>query len=325
MATILQQRKIPSGYVHLAPSMLRRLSSARIAVYFCGEDSDHPVLYRDAEVELDEQTLKRLIAEKGNNLYVRLCDFRDACNDLAASLGDLVSDETVSPADRFQVMQIAVRFEIERTLKAVDPGKFIELVANVSQHLNRLVTENELLPNELFAIARHDSQTFSHVTNVAAYSVMLAQQLGINDQNEQHEIAMGAMLHDLGKRSVPKHIITKPGRLSDEEKSLIRTHPLRGYEELHPRTDVTQVQRLMVYQHHEHVDGSGYPVRILKKEIHPWSRLLAVVDVFDALTGSRPYRQPMTISEACEFLSERAGKQFDQEMVKCWNSTIKNQ
>jgi HD-GYP domain-containing protein (c-di-GMP phosphodiesterase class II) len=79
----------------------------------------------------------------------------------------------------------------------------------------------------------------------------------------------------------------------------------------------------MVYSHHERIDGTGYPVGMVGDEIHPWARLLAVVDVFDAVTSARPYRTPMTVTQALEFLHRNAGTHFDPEMVACWTSMMK--
>jgi HD-GYP domain-containing protein (c-di-GMP phosphodiesterase class II) len=313
----------PKGYVQLSSGLLRALSSKKVAIYVWTGESERAVLFREADIALDDETVEELIVSRGNSLYVRAADFKDMCTDLLASLGDVVKDESLAPADRFQIMQMAVSFEVDRTLKAIDASKFVGLVHDVACNISELVSENELVPDELFAIARHDSQTFTHVTNVAAYATMLAEALGISNSDELHQIAAGAMLHDLGKRSIPASILTKSGRLTDEERQTIQTHPLRGYEELYRRGDVDHVQLLMVYQHHEHVDGGGYPVRICGDEIHPWSRLLSVVDVFDALTGSRPYRRPMSRSEALEFIVDRAGKQFDKEMAECWASLLK--
>jgi len=99
---------------------------------------------------------------------------------------------------------------------------------------------------------------------------------------------------------------------------LIESHTQRGYEELCDRADLEFGQLMMVYQHHEHIDGRGYPVRIMGDEIHPWAKLLAVVDVFDALTGKRSYRRPMSSQAALDHLQARAGRQFDPKVVDCW-------
>lgn len=313
----------PREFVWLSPTMLRQLNTAHIVLYLCSEDSERPVLFRQADIKVDEAALEVLIESKGDWLCIRATDLRDACSGMIGSLSDLVADETLSPADRFKILQVVVSFEVQRTLNAVDPAQYVTLSANTSRHITTLVSEAGLVPNELFAIARHDFQTFTHVTNTAGYAVMLADRLGCYSDDELKQIAMGAMLHDIGKRCIPRHILAKPGRLTDEERKLIQTHPLRGYEELVTCTEVTDQQRLMAYQHHERIDGTGYPVRIPGSEIHPWSKLLSVVDVFEALTGSRPYRRALALCEAADYVESHAGTQFDKEIAECWVAAIK--
>ena len=173
-------------------------------------------------------------------------------------------------------------------------------------------------PHLLFDLAHHDTRTFVHVTNVAAYAVLLAQALGIDDPQELQQIAVGALLHDVGKRNLPQELLNKKGRLTERERDQIRLHPLRGYEEMCERDDLSFGQLMMIYQHHEWVDGSGYPVAIPADEIHPWAKMLAVVDVFDALTVQRPYRDPLPANEALNILADGVNKQFDGEAVNCW-------
>ena len=146
--------------------------------------------------------------------------------------------------------------------------------------------------------------------------------MGICDPSDLTRLAAGAMLHDIGKRSIPAKILSKPARLDPDERAVIETHPQRGYEDLCRRADVTHEQLMMVYQHHERIDGKGYPVGLVGDEIHPWAKLLAVVDVFDAMTGTRPYRQPATPQSALKYVKENAGKHFDPEAVECWHSAL---
>ena len=89
------------------------------------------------------------------------------------------------------------------------------------------------------------------------------------------------------------------------------------------RKNLSHGQLMMVYQHHEHLSGKGYPVGITEEEIHSWAKMLAVVDVFDALTGDRPYRSPASCDEALAILNDNAGTQFDEDMVACWTSAMK--
>ena len=90
------------------------------------------------------------------------------------------------------------------------------------------------------------------------------------------------------------------------------------------REDVTWGGLMAVYQHHERVDGSGYPARLTGEEIHEWARICAIADVFDAMQSDRSYRKAHTLKDVLEYLESRAGREFDAEMVRCWNSAIKS-
>ena len=184
------------------------------------------------------------------------------------------------------------------------------------------MTRNQVLPRDLFRLARHDFNTFTHVTNVASYAVILAQRLGWCDGDDLQRIATAAILHDIGKRFIPASILMKPAKLDREERAVVESHPQRGYEELCQRPEMTFEQLMIVYSHHERVDGKGYPVGLRGEEIHPWTRMLAVVDTFDAITGMRPYRRPATTREAMEYIQRSAGTRFDPEIVQCWNAAM---
>lgn len=311
------------GFVPLAPGMLRCAGTAKWDLYVWSPQADCAVLFREGNLELKESRIDDLIAKCGDSLYVRVRDYASMCDHMFSQCDAIVADESISPADRFSLMQSAMACEVERRLALQEADDYITLVGHVGKQIHKLVSENALLPSELFAIAKHDDATFAHVTNVAAYATLLAKQIGISDPAEVDEITVGAMLHDIGKRFINKNILAKQARLTSDERAIIQSHPQLGYEELVDNSDVTHAQRMMVYQHHEHVSGGGYPVRVLDDEIHPWAKLLAVVDVFDALTGCRPYRRPMSMSDASDYVLDHAGKQFDKEMAKCWVSAIK--
>jgi HD-GYP domain-containing protein (c-di-GMP phosphodiesterase class II) len=159
---------------------------------------------------------------------------------------------------------------------------------------------------------------------VTVYCLLIAGQAGITDQGELAQIAGGALLHDIGKRHIPASVLNKSGRPTDEEWKLIREHPVSGFQELAERSDVSWGQLMMVYQHHEKLDGSGYPAGICGEEIHPWARICAVADVFDALTCQRPYRKAVPKADVCEHLSRHSGEWFEPELVTHWVHHVRN-
>ena len=128
--------------------------------------------------------------------------------------------------------------------------------------------------------------------------------------------------HDVGKLEIADAILSKPGRLDDAEFEIIREHPRTGFRKLCRREDLNFGQLMMVYQHHERLDGKGYPVGITAEQIHPWAKVCTVVDVFEALTSNRPYRKAMSYSKAFEIMDRDSGLAFDPEMLKCWKSDM---
>ncbi len=311
-----------AGFVPVQVRTLRSTKSDAADLFVQYEPNSEPVLYCRAGTHPDEQQFAELAEGGVENLYVRSDDFCNLSNDVLASLESLLKQNDICRTEKFGALQIAVAVTVEQTLRLVDCSKFHALAQKIGDDIVTLFGDGEVLPRELFRMARHDFNTFSHVTNVAGYCVMLAKQLGTNEDNELRKIAAGAILHDLGKRFIPSRILTKTTKLTSEEREIVESHPTRGYVELCERSDLDFGQLMMVYQHHERMDGTGYPVQVLRDEIHPWARMLAVVDVFDTMTAKRPEGRPATAQHVLDFLRQQAGTQFDREAVECWTSAM---
>lgn len=325
-ATLVAKQNTPvtGGMVPVRTNILRCLKSPNLDLFVWNEAANRHVLFRDADLPLSEACKEALTSNQSRVLYVREADRAQLCGLMLESLENLDDSEGLTAAERYHFVQSAVAIEVDRCLGTVCPSDYVSLSQRVGCQIRAIVQNHALLPQDLYTIARHDASTFAHVTNVAGYATLLAVGLGISDSATLEEIAVGGMLHDIGKRFVPPKVLSKPGKLTAEEWVTIQGHPSAGFKDLRLRSEVTRPQLMMVYQHHERVDGTGYPVQILGDEIHPWAKLLAVVDVFDALTGSRPYRKPMTRDEAVSLLQNNAGSHFDEEMVRCWATQISN-
>ena len=129
-------------------------------------------------------------------------------------------------------------------------------------------------------------------------------------------------MHDIGKRGIPEKILLKPGRLTPEETNVLRAHPAKGLTALRDQEQLEFGQLMMVYQHHERVDGTGYPVRLAGDEIHEWARICAVADVFEALTSNRPYRRALSAAVAFEVIDKGESNGLQREFLECWKKTI---
>jgi putative two-component system response regulator len=164
------------------------------------------------------------------------------------------------------------------------------------------------------AIESRDSYTHGHVERVTRYARWLAEKLGWPDENFR-SLEYGARLHDIGKIIVPDHILLKNGPLTDLEWEEMKRHPEAGASML---VNISHLRNAVPYvlHHHEWWDGSGYPMGLTGREIPIEARIMAIVDVYDALTTNRPYRDAEGSSNVKHYMKEFAGKQFDPEMFE---------
>jgi putative nucleotidyltransferase with HDIG domain len=170
------------------------------------------------------------------------------------------------------------------------------------------------------ALDFRDRETEGHSQRVTELTVQLARAIGIPEKNI-NDIRRGALLHDIGKISVPDAILHKPGSLTDEEWGVMRRHPQLAYEMLLP-INYLRAALDIPHSHHEKWDGTGYPRGLKGEQIPLPARIFAVVDVWDALTSDRPYRPAWSKQKALEYIQEQAGKHFDPMVVDLFLSVI---
>jgi putative nucleotidyltransferase with HDIG domain len=164
------------------------------------------------------------------------------------------------------------------------------------------------------AIDAKDQVTHGHIRRVQEYSVALARQMGVDDENLIKAIEAASLLHDMGKLAVPENILNKPGKLTGAEFEVMKTHSSVGADIL-AAIEFPYPVVPIVRHHHENWDGSGYPDRLSGTDIPIGARILSVVDCFDALTSDRPYRGKLTESEAIAILEDRRGTMYDPLVV----------
>jgi HD-GYP domain-containing protein (c-di-GMP phosphodiesterase class II) len=278
------------------------------------------VLYREQAYPFSLHDLERLRSQGVQQLYIRLVDAESYHRYLHEQV---LGARDVPAATRVAAVREATRAAFRDASRASDNDKLVAIAQDLGQQFGSIVSNDNVVLTDLFRILDHDFYTFTHVCNVSVYCLLLAQKIGIRDPGVLKEIAAGAILHDIGKRAIASAILNKSGRPTEEEWAIIRVHPTVGYSDLHQRTDVTWAQLMMVYQHHEHLDGSGYPVQILREEIHPWAKICAVADVFDALSSHRPYRKALSTHHAFEHLQRRNGEWFEPDLINAWGDCVK--
>ncbi len=161
-----------------------------------------------------------------------------------------------------------------------------------------------------------DLNTGVHSTRLAEWAVRVAEGLGI-DESVLRDVEAAAILHDIGKIGVPDAILNKPGKLTEEERKIINKHPEYGWaiQRIIPGLERTS---LFTLHHHENFDGTGYPGRLRGCDTPVGSRIVSVIDAFDAMVSNRPYRKGLPVEEAIRRLIADSGTQFDPEVVRCF-------
>lgn len=167
----------------------------------------------------------------------------------------------------------------------------------------------------------YDSYIFSHSLNVTVYTLGLALEMNFTDK-QILEIGLGAILHDVGKMLTPLEILNKPGRLTNEEFEIMKKHTTDGYKLLKDLPNIPLLAAHCAFQHHERMNGSGYPRGIKGDEIHLYAQLIGICDVFDAVTSNRVYRKAMLPHEGLELLYAGAGTLYNKDLICAFRNTV---
>ena len=270
----------------------------------------------------------RLLLAKGTLLTQK---FLDRLNELGlseiyvedSSTKDIIIKETISPELKRKVLNVITKefnkvssFKSEKKV-SIQTKLFQEVVDDI---LEELRTNKSALVT-LINLKTFDDYTFVHSFNVTVYSLIIGMDLYL-DERRLEKLGLGAIFHDIGKVTIPIEILNKPEGLTKEEYELIKNHTIEGYKILGELSNLPAVSRHVALSHHERCDGNGYPKGLTCDKIPLFSRIVAVADVYDALTTERPYRERVLPHEALEIVMASAGPHLDFELVKIFERRI---
>lgn len=212
---------------------------------------------------------------------------------------------------------------IEKTIKNITLNKQPNMTIvkdSISNMLEEILNNKQILLN-LTDIKNNDDYTFLHSVNVAVISLVIGKLLNY-DKEKMMNLGTGALLHDIGKAFIPPEILNKPDKLTDEEFEIMKQHTTLGYEVLKNNSEINPTSRIIILTHHEKVDGSGYPLKLKGNDLHEFAKIIAIADVFDALTSDRVYRPKWPTYEAIEYLISLAGTHFDVDLIKIFTQNV---
>jgi HD-GYP domain-containing protein (c-di-GMP phosphodiesterase class II) len=290
-------------------------------LYILPRDTNQHILYRAGSYPFHESDLQRLADSGVKKLYIPRDDRASYQRYLRQNLDPWLANSGVPATERMETLNQVVSGVLNDSFRKKESEQIVAHTIRFGKQTAAFLAAEPILFDDLVRVLQHDYTTFTHSANVCYYSVLLAKSLGI-EGDDLAQFATGALLHDLGKLEIDPRLLTKDNRLSEAETREMQRHPTLGFRRLCRQEDLTEAQLMIVYQHHERLDGTGYPVGLPADEIHPWAKICSVVDVFDALTSDRPYRTALSHEVAIQTLEREANTAFDAEMIACWKQLI---
>lgn len=178
---------------------------------------------------------------------------------------------------------------------------FTNATNTIAGDLMKAIMENDAIAVDIDTLKVSDEYTFKHSVDVATMGMIIAKKYGLSDK-EIYEIGIAGLLHDVGKSKIPNEVLNKPGKLTDEEFALMKQHSLFGFGILKEKEDISDSIRMGVLQHHEKINGRGYPLGVPAGKINLYAKILSVADIYDALVTERPYKKAFSKRDAVEMI-----------------------
>lgn len=270
-------------------------------------------LYRPKNLIWNIEDFKRLQEFEVKSLFIRCEDAKEHHQFLETNLSKILDEPKIPGEEKAQILFETSTFVIEdifsRPSSSENVKRSVGLVKNSLEYLRD--RENFF---EFMRFASEDFNEYTHAMQVAAYAITLARQCGMKSFNDLSAIGIGSLLHDFGKVKIDKNILNKPGPLTEEERREVQKHPEYGYEILHRQRSIPEMAEVIVLQHHERPQGTGYPYR-LGADMMFSAKILSLVDCFDSLTSNRPYKAKMKGIEAIEYMQNEIASDYDQNLM----------
>ena len=255
---------------------------------------------------LDEYVIDSLLKLGIMNVYIQEGEMDPEEEKIVISPAAQKNIEKLHTDDRSKVtLSTSVRERVAHGIQYIYSNAEAENLADATDSITNdllgAIDSNDAIAIDINALKTSDEYTFKHSVDVATIAMILAKQQGLS-RKEIYEIGVAGLLHDVGKTKVPVEILNKPGRLDDEEFSVMRQHSVFGYRMLEGRSEFNKAVCYAVLQHHEKINGKGYPLGAVEKQITPYAKILAVADIYDALVTERPYKPAFSQRDAVEMI-----------------------
>lgn len=262
---------------------------------------------------LDEFLIDALQKMKITGIYIREGEEdpeMDGDIELAPEIQVAIEKLTVEDRSKVKLSE-SVKKRVSEGIKFLyhdtSAPNFIDTAANVTNSLVGSIMDNEAVALNIDTLKFSDEYTFQHSVDVATIAMLIAKNSDMSEAEIQ-KIGMAGLLHDMGKSKIPNEILNKAGKLTEEEFAIMKNHSVFGYQILKEKGGIPQEVLMGVLQHHEKLNGKGYPMNVAVDKIHPYAKILSIADIYDALVTERPYKKAFSQQDAIEMIMAMTDK-----------------
>lgn len=306
------------------PMKTRQLSPGMVIDQTVTDKSGKALIERGAI--LDDFHIEGLLRYGIMEIYIR--EGQDDADDekeiiIPASVQKVISSERKADLNHVHIKESVkkrVSEGIQYLYNNASSPEFTEASKAIADELMNAINENDSLAVDISALKVSDEYTFKHSVDVSTMAMIIAKKYGL-DAKSIREIGITGLLHDMGKSKIPNEILNKPAKLTPDEFEVMKQHSAYGYHILKEKNEFDNNILLGVLQHHEKLDGTGYPIGASKDKIHIYAKIISVADIYDALVTARPYKIGFSPRDAVEMIMSMTS-QLDIDVMKSFLNSV---
>ncbi len=278
------------------------------------KDRDY-ILFRASALSFSEKNKNALLENRIDRLYIPAENQIEYQKYIENNIIRIIDDDNIDSIAKAGIVYDCAKLLVNDVFKKPTLGKNIKRCKSMVESTVSLILDKQDNFYNLLKMMSFDYRTYTHSVNVCTFALALARFIGIKDEEQLNLLGNGALLHDIGKTKVPDSILNKRGPLDPSEMEIIRNHPRWGIDIINITNLISHESHYPILQHHERMNKTGYPNSIGNGDIHLFSRITAIADVFDAMTTERVYRSAIETFPALMIMyGEKDG--FDQELLE---------
>ncbi len=305
-----------SNYLPIDSSSLKADTKIGCDLYLLvssGTDNKY-ILYCRGDAVFENNKREMLLEKNISRLFISKDDQQKYCQYLESNFKNIISDTRLSSDEKTKIVHSAATNLVKDLFNDTRSGS-IERTKTFAYNMVDYVLKDTSAAENLLKIAVHEYYTYTHSVSVAAVGTLFAKNIGVKEEDLKG-FCSGILLHDVGKTRISTDILDKKGKLTKEEFDEIKKHPEFGIEVLDETGTKFKEERIVTLQHHENYDGSGYPYGLAKDEIHLCGKISRIIDVYDALTTQRSYKDALRPFAALTEMKDSMFQCFDPELFK---------